>query len=306
MGMFKLKISIGDAQIELEGNENMVQTIFQDLREKGLGTLQPFSKADKTASSDSKRPMEDVAPGTYLTPDDINLSPTDELPTFENVVLQGSPKAELEWLLIYAFYCSNMGKIFFTRDDLHTKYDVSNRWTDAKRKNFAKNLKSLVSRKNISAVNANDFRMEPEGLARAKAILQGTSTSNGDKTKGKTTSNKKAPANYKLLALDLTEDNRQAFKIFYSEHNHTSHMDKAVLAAYWLKREKNIEAFTADHLFTMLRTIGEPTSFDLASSIKNAKNHKTYFTAGAESGSYSIHHIGEDHVKILKQTGSQS
>lgn len=306
MEIFKLKVALGDVQIELEGNENMVQAIFQELRDKGIGALQPIVKADKSVSSDSKQHIENIALGTTPDPGNADLPPVAELPTLENIVLQGSPKTELEWLLIYAFYCSGGGKTFFTRDNLRSKYDETNRWTEARSKNFAKNIKSLVSNKHISAVNANDFRIESGGLELVKALLQGNITGKGSKVKGKTTSNKKVPTSYKVLELGLTEDNRQAFKSFYDEHNHSSNMDKAVLVAYWLKREKNINAFSADHLFTMLRTIGEPTSFDLVSSITNAKNLKTYFIAGAESGSYSIHHIGEDHVKMLTKAGSQS
>lgn len=134
---------------------------------------------------------------------------------------------------------------------------------------------------------------------KAKSILQGTSPNKVDKPKSKNAPSKRAPASYKLLELGLSENDRETFKNYNNEHNHTAHIDKAVLAVYWLKKEKSIDVFSADHLFTMLRTIEEPVSFDLASSIKNAKNQKNYFIAGAESGIYSIHHIGEDHVKSL-------
>lgn len=47
-------------------------------------------------------------------------------------------------------------------------------------------------------------------------------------------------------------------------------MDKAVLVAYWLKKEKTIENYTANHLFTILRTIDENASFDILSALKNS------------------------------------
>lgn len=59
------------------------------------------------------------------------------------------------------------------------------------------------------------------------------------------------------------------FKEFWNAHKHTFNMDKAVLTAYWLKIKKNIEDFTPDHLFTMLRTIEEGASFDLLPAISN-------------------------------------
>ena len=36
---FKLKVSVGGAQIELEGSGDQVVALFQELREKGLGVL---------------------------------------------------------------------------------------------------------------------------------------------------------------------------------------------------------------------------------------------------------------------------
>lgn len=41
--IFKLKVCIGNANIELEGEGNLVHTIFSELREDGLGKLSKFS-----------------------------------------------------------------------------------------------------------------------------------------------------------------------------------------------------------------------------------------------------------------------
>lgn len=102
------------------------------------------------------------------------------------------------------------------------------------------------------------------------------------------------------MELDLSKEQRDSFKEFWIKHNHSANMDKALLAAYWLKNEKNVEDFTADYLFTMLRTIEENTSFNLAAAIRNAKNRKNYFILDSTSGAYKLHHIGEDHVKVLE------
>lgn len=42
MSDFKLKIIIGDAQIELEGEGELVHTMFRELRESGLGNISPL------------------------------------------------------------------------------------------------------------------------------------------------------------------------------------------------------------------------------------------------------------------------
>ena len=281
----------------------MVHTIFQELCDKGLGSLQLQTKADKPIFGDSKQSEDNKKTGITSSLDDIGSSPVDEHPTLENVVLKGSPKKEYEWLLIYAFYCSNNGSTLFTREDLRSKYDSTNRWTEARSKNFAVNIKSLVSNGYISAVNSNDFRIESAGLLKAKAILLGTAPSKDEKQKGKASQGKKVPASYKLIELSLSENDRRTFKAFWDSHGHTTPIDKAVLTAFWLKKEKDIVDFSADHFFTMLRTIEETINCDLASALTNAKNRKSYFVAGTKRGTYAIHHIGEDRIKTLEQKG---
>ena len=44
--IFKLKVCIGNANIELEGEGNLVHTIFSELREDDLGKLSKFSSCE--------------------------------------------------------------------------------------------------------------------------------------------------------------------------------------------------------------------------------------------------------------------
>lgn len=304
MNTFKLKVVVGTAQIELEGDGDLVHSIFQELRENGLGKLAiPVENCLPTMN-----PTKDVEKASEGSQEEADIKTTtgtsdlvdEELPTLENVVLQGTPKMECDWLLVYATYCSNQGKSLFTKDDLRAKYDETKRTTDSTKKNFAKNIKALVSSKYISAVNSNEFRLETVGLAQAKSILLGY----GDDKKGKrnNSSKRKKPPTYSLLELNLSKEQRQSFRDFWISHDHSANMDKALLVAYWLKKEKGLDDFSAKHLFTMLRTIEESTSFDLAAAIRNGKNLKNYFILDSNSEAYKLHHIGEDHVKALEIT----
>ena len=302
MEAFKLKVALGNAQIELEGNGELVHKIFQELRENGLGKLTISAESQSNSNSSNYNAKESFDQKAEGSEDSKDTLLDEELPTLENVVLQCTPKTEAEWLLIYATYCSNQGKSLFTKDDLRAKYDETNRITEARSKNFASNIKSLVSSKYISAVNANDFRLDKVGLAHAKSII----FDSDDEKKGKRknlSNKKKSPDTYTMLELDLSREQRISFKDFWNNHTHSVNMDKAVLAAYWLNKEKNINEFTANHLFTMLRTIEEGASFDLAAAIRNARNNKNYFT-DISNGAYRIHHIGEDHVKSLEIEGA--
>lgn len=44
---FKLRVVLGEVQIELEGNEGMVQSIFSQICENGLGVFETNQKANK-------------------------------------------------------------------------------------------------------------------------------------------------------------------------------------------------------------------------------------------------------------------
>ena len=53
----------------------------------------------------------------------------------------------------------------------------------------------------------------------------------------------------------------------------------------------------------MNRFFLEVVNFDLLAAISNAKNRKSYFITGTKKGTFALHHIGEDHVRLLEQKG---
>lgn len=299
MSNFKLKIVIGDAQIELEGDGELVHAIFQEVKDNGLGKLipvQPKSQSDTQAGADSSTPpFSETGEGGDMenSADKQKI----DLPSIQNVVLQCTPKKESEWVLIYALYASNCGQKLFTRDDLRSKYEETNRVTASHNAHFGENIKSLVSSKYISAVNESDFRIERAGIDEALRIIAGNS-SNGAEKKS-TPSRKRPPSQYKMVELSLSDQDKKSFREYWASHTHVATMDKAVLIAYWLKSVKGIEAFTADLFFTMLRTAGESVNFKLEAAISNAKIKKSFFTSGQGKGTYVLYHLGEDRVKEL-------
>lgn len=302
MSDFKLKIIIGDAQIELEGEGELVHTMFQELRESGLGNISPLvhTKAQSVQNGEVSKSSSNEST-TASIEESVAVGETSdfELPPLNSVVMQGLPQKESEWMLIYALYASNCGKEVFRKEDLRAKYEESNRITPSRSNHFNDNFKILSSLKYISAVNQTDYRLEQTGIQKARAILLGTSEGQSGQ-KSRRASRKRAPQKYELLNLNLSEVERTQFKEFWNAHKHTSNIDKAVLTAYWLKTKKDIEDFTPDHLFTMLRTIEEGTSFDLSAAISNAKKDKNYFSLGPAPKTYNLTHIGEDHVKQLE------
>ncbi len=303
MDVFKLNIIIDNAQIELEGQGELVYKIFQELKENGLGKLTPLTKeysSNLVSANNSEETSKDVPKienTDNLKDDPILLN--EDFPALQNVVLQGTPQTEKDWLLVYAAYCSEQGESLFTRDDLRTKYDETNRKTITREKNFSTNVKSLISDNYISAVNDTEFRLEGIGLERAKKILLNPSSERKAK-QNSSSGKKKTPMSYSLLNLDLSEEQRISFRDFWNKHEHSSNMDKAVIIAYWLKREKSINDYTPNHLFTMLRTIEENTSFDISAAIRNAKNTRHFFSYDSDNKAYTLTHIGEDRVTAIE------
>ena len=158
---FKLKVSVGGAQIELEGSGDQVVALFQELREKGLGVLGEEMPLEKEKIKEQK---EEIPAKTST---EMEEEPEIQKPHLQNIVMQGLPKTEVEWLLIYAVYCSKWGKELFTKEDLRQKYVETERSTETRRKNFSANVKSLVSKRYISVVDNRRFRMEKAGLEKA-------------------------------------------------------------------------------------------------------------------------------------------
>lgn len=109
--VFKLKINIGDANIELEGESSLVHTIFTELRDKGLGLISKQSREnsltnDKENFTFDTENIEDKTVSHEKTEDTTSI----KLPNIKDIVMKNLPKTEAEWVLIYALYASDEGE----------------------------------------------------------------------------------------------------------------------------------------------------------------------------------------------------
>lgn len=144
--IFKLRVCIGNANIELEGEGELVHTIFSELRENGLGNL--------SVSVDTHQVSQNVVDNKIDITQGENDRQVDEseqirtgsikLPNIKDIVMKDLPKTETEWLLIYALYASEEGTSAFTAETLRQLYHDSNRFTETRNKNFSTNLKKQL------------------------------------------------------------------------------------------------------------------------------------------------------------------
>lgn len=289
MSELKIKVTIESMSIELEGDAENVKEIFASLKESGMGYMNKMSKP--VAVIPEKMIVEE--PGSDFASVEEGIE-QEHIPSLENIVLSGGPNTEGEWILVYAFYCSEQGKKFFTRDDLKQCYKDTKRYTETRFKNFSTNIKSLISDKYISAVNKDDFRIEKTGIELVIDIIHGKNAKDNSKKKqAKAKSN--VSDTYNLIELNLTQSEREALKKFYVEHPTQNAQDKTIVIAKWLKDVKKIEEVDKDIIFTVLRTLNESINFNISQTLFNAKIRKSYFVSGT-AGKFKISYIGEDHV----------
>lgn len=302
--IFKLKVCIGDANIELEGDGTLVHTIFSELRENGLGKLGTpvlMLPRNETVDEAPATKIEEIIPAAKNENVDtlsLNQTSINSLPNIKDVVLKNLPKTEAEWVLVYALYASEEGNKVFTAEDIRQMYHTSNRFTDARNKNFATNIKKAVTSSWFITVNNTEYSLIEGGKALAYEILQRTSE-NGSSKKTKKTVNS-AKATYNIVDLGLNQEQRQDIKQYLLSFPSVSNMDRAVLIAYKLTQYEVTE-FNENTIFTALRIAELSAAYDLKGSLKNGKNNKNYYIPGETVGMYKLHHLGEDRAKELEK-----
>lgn len=301
MSEFKLKISIGTANIELEGEGTLVQAIFKDLRDTGLGKLLPDSVVLQNSlveNSNEVSNLNDDNGDTKVEQVTKFQQETPELPNIRDVVIKSLPKTEAEWILIYALYASNSGNSVFSNEDIKHVYQETGRWNDNRGKNFSANIKKAVVLGWFTTVNEDAYTLSDVGKQEASGILNRTADPESKKSKRKGQSFTKAT--YQVVDIAWTQSDREAIKKYINSFAKLTYIELSLAVAWWMKNHNFAEEVDENLVYTVLKTIGHSTSFDIKGSLRNGKNSNHYFVSGDSKGMYKVHHIGEDHLKQLE------
>ncbi len=294
--MNRIKINIGDILVELEGDGIFVKELFSDIRENGFGKLSITTsiKPKNAKVNEIEETSKYYKKENDETPD---ISDDFKLPTLNDIVMKEIIGKESDWLIVYAMYQSEQGEKTFKMEEIRNKYHETNRYTKNRNKNFATNLKKLISEGIISGINETDYKLTDKGIDTARKIL----FSNGENKKKRKRTNGKhyTKQSFKIIELGLSEDQRTDFKTIFNNFKKISNMEKVLIISHWLKKNLNNDEVDANTIFTMLRIADASASFDIKATLRNAKHINAYYVAGSKKGNYKLHHIGEDHYKEL-------
>lgn len=298
MSDFRLKIQIGNADIELQGEGELVHKIFSELREDGLGALSISAKIQTN-------PYQDNMNDTVSTEEENGSlkGQVENFPAIEDIILKNMPKTEVEWILIYAFYASNFASQPVSRKNIKDMYNTTKRLTETRSKNFASNIQSLASNNFINAVNADDYIITETGK---KKVLDILSNKQSEKPKQNNAGGKRkinVPTNYQLVELGLESTKRQELNDFYFEIKPKNKTDQIILLFYWMNKNNNMRAIDTNIAYSLLKTVQETTTFNIKQCLINAKSQANYLKPSGEKGKYELTHIGEDYVEhsLLKK-----
>ena len=296
----KININIGTTSINLEGTSNTVIDFFNDLRLNGLVKLNNLSTSCERTQEPEKIYESTSQKNETEPPESVStVANTESLPSLNDLVIKLDGCTEADWMLLYSLYLSDNGSKVFTMEDIKNKYRETNRLTTTRNKNFSTNIKKLVKCNYISGINDSEYKITTEGITKAHKLLVGEIKSQKHKNNTKTFTTK----TFSVVDMHLSEEKRSEFKTHFESFKKLSNIDKAVVVACWLKNNIRKDEIDSNILFTMLKIAGSSTSYDLDSSLRNAKVKNKYFLNGTDKGFYKIHHIGEDYYKnkLLKE-----
>ena len=291
---FKLKIVLGGAAIELEGEGQLVKEILEDLKETGLGNL---AKTVPVSKQEPKAQECDI--NNISTDEEENTEQSEtEFPNIKDLIISGNLHNDQEKILIFAYYLSNYGQDAVSEDEIRNKFKEMNLWTNSACGNFKTNIKKLIGdKKYLSSYGNTSYTVTMHGQEQAKAIILGQGQSS-KKTKSKNNKTTKNPiTKYEFIDLNLsTEDKKNLVDLFINKENLKA-TEKVTLASYWYKKQKNEKVINKDSIYSILKNANISTSFNIQGALINAKTRNNYFYPSNNNGEYEISHIGEEYVE---------
>lgn len=130
---------------------------------------------------------------------------------------------------------------------------------------------------------------EPQVIG-VETITSKKKTSKSSKAKGTIT------AKYEVVDLGFDAEKRQELKDYYATFKVTTNVQRICVLSHWLKENTDIKEIDMNIIFTVLRMVGEKSSFNIPQAFLDIQKRSQYVISTGEKGKYKITPIGEDYV----------
>jgi hypothetical protein len=151
----------------------------------GMEKSQTMEMSESNGQEGTKL-INSISDNDYEDVESESVESDKDFPSLRDLVIKDYPKNEAEWVLVYGFYSSNYGKDTFTRENILSKYEETNRKTDARRKNLSKSVSTGVKKDWFKSMNDKEYIILDEGKKYVSAILAGNSSGSTRKKVKKT------------------------------------------------------------------------------------------------------------------------
>ena len=167
-----LKDKIVDLENQLTEKDELINTLRYQLESEGESSTSEEME-NKPARKTSARKTSKSIPKESISTATKSSAPNqpDSYPVMKDIVIRDLAKTEREWMLIYALYSSEFGKKTFTRDDLISKYQDSDRKTDSRMANLSNNIRNLIKANYFKYINDDEMLLTTQGQEMANEIL---------------------------------------------------------------------------------------------------------------------------------------
>jgi len=263
MGNLRIKLKYKSFEIELEGDKDTVQSEFKDIKENGLGNIVvgvDLSEQNLILNSEESQQPNKVR--QIQTAETVDFEDANQnIPSIKDVIMKQLPSSESEWIMVYAFYCTNHGSKTFTSKDILSMYESTKRNTPSRKANISNNIKSLFGKGYFSALNDDDYILTDDGKHQANEIITRTHSTplkqNRPKSKSSsekestTKKSKSSSSKFEVLKdLNLRPTDKISLTDYIKNYEIKSNADRIIVIINYLQEILKVGTVTIDHIYT--------------------------------------------------------
>jgi len=307
MDNLKIKFKLHGLEFELEGAEATVKKEFEQFKSF---TLEILSKVN-IVTSQVTTTAPGLSPKVILPTQDTTALDSNEYPVMKEIVKRDLPKAETDWILVYAFYASRYGENTFTEEEIKKYYESTSRKNVSRMANLSNNIKSILNKGYIKVHNDEEYLIKSQGIAYVQQILQGNSTakiSNRPSPKAnnlptpkasvkKETETKKTKGANTIAFIDLSlpAEEINALTTFYQSRNPKTQNEEVAVVMKWYKDHIKSKEISLEEINYLLN-ICSKTPSAIEQVLINMKGSKFRWISNAGEAKVQLTSIGENHV----------